>query len=217
MKVQPREAKKRSVAYRCHECADTVWGLVGNFTRNAGLIRLKCSCDKPTAMDISAAEGKIKLSVPCLFCKQNHTYTVSESAFLERELLTLSCPYTGLDILFVGSDDAIDGELRRTADEITRLMASLEAEEISDIQPKEMTEEEILPDPAVYDTLRFIVKDLEADGQVICPCGEGPYDLRFADGGIEVYCEKCGASYLFRATTPTMAEEYLSVDKVELK
>ena len=70
------------------------------------------------------------------------------------------------------------------------LMASLEAEELSDIQPQDMAETEILPDPAVYDTLRFILKDLEAEGKVQCPCGEGPYDLRFTQDGMQAYCER---------------------------
>jgi hypothetical protein len=97
------------------------------------------------------------------------------------------------------------------------LMKNLEAEELSDIQPEDMPEAEILPDPAVYDTLRFVVKDLEAEGRLNCPCGEGPYDLRFTDSGMQVWCESCGASYDFNATSPTMAEEYLDLDEITLK
>ena len=41
---------------------------------------------------------------------------------------------------------------------------------------EDMTEGEILPDPAVYDTLRFVVKDLEAEGKIDCPCHSGCYD-----------------------------------------
>ena len=209
--------KRRNIAYRCPECTDTVIGTVGKFVMSSDLLRLKCTCDKPGLMDISASGGKVKLSVPCIFCKQNHSYTVSEEVFLERESFTLACPYAGLDIAFIGDDEKTEADLNRTAQEIQRLMASFEAEEISDIQPKDMPEEEVLPDPAVYDTVRFIVKDLEDEGAVKCPCGEGPYELRFADGGIEVYCEKCGASYLFRACSPSAAEEYLSLSSVELK
>ena len=95
-------------------------------------------------------------------------------------------------------------------------MKSLEAEEIADIQPQDMTDEEILPDPAVYDTIRFIVKDLEAEGAVKCPCGDGEYDLRFVEGGIEVYCAKCGATYKFKAESAALAESYLDIDEITL-
>ena len=122
-----------------------------------------------------------------------------------------------MDIAFIGDADKIDAEIERTGVELSKLLLSLEAEELSDIQPTDMTEDEILPDPAVYDTLRFIVKDLEAEGAVKCPCHNGKYDLRFTEGGVQVYCENCGASYDFSATSPAVAEEYLSVEQIELK
>ncbi len=209
--------KQRNIAYRCPECASSVLGIVGKFALKADMLRLKCSCDKGSALDINITnEGKIRLSVPCLFCKQNHNYVVSESVFFDRELFLLNCPYTGMDIAFIGDEDNIAPELKRTEEEITRLLAGFEAEELSDIQPSDMNDEEILPDPSVYDTLRFVVKDLEAEGKIKCPCNRGSYDLRFTDDAIEVYCTSCGASYTFRAVTPSVAEEYLSLDELKL-
>lgn len=210
--------KQRNIAYRCPECASSIFGIVGKFALSANMLRLKCSCDKPSALDINITnDGKIRLSVPCLFCKQNHNYVVSEPVFFDRDLFLLNCPYTGMDIAFIGEEERINAELKRTEEEIRRLMASFEAEELSDIQPEEMRDDEILPDPAVYDTLRFVVKDLEDEGKVKCLCDMGSYDLRFTDGGIEVFCERCGASYLFSATTPSLAEEYLNIDELKLK
>ena len=95
-------------------------------------------------------------------------------------------------------------------------MAGLEAEEISDLQPKEMSEDEILPDPSVYDTIRFVLKDLEAEGKVECPCKKGGYDLRFSDEGIQAYCESCGTTYTFRSVTPSACEEYLKLERIKL-
>ena len=215
MIIQP---KQRNIAYRCPECASSIFGIVGKFTLSADMLRLKCTCDKSSSLDINKTnDGKLRLSAPCLFCKQNHSYVVSESVFFDREKFLLNCPYTGMDIAFIGDEDTINEELKRTEEEIRRLMASLEAEELSDIQPEEMSEDEILPDPAVYDTLRFLVKDLEADGKVQCLCDNGSYDLRFVDGGVQVYCERCGATYTFYATTPSLAEEYLGIDSLKLK
>ena len=212
------EHKKRHIAYRCPSCGTATVGLVGKFALSANLVRLKCSCGGADALDIGVTgDGKIRLSVPCLFCKQNHSYTVSEGVFFDRESFLLNCPYSGMDIAFMGSEEKITEELSRTEKEIERLLVSLEAEELSDIQPKEMDESEVLPDPAVYDTLKFLVSDLCEEGRVSCPCGKGGYDLRFTDGGIIVVCESCGASYTFHATTPTLAEEYLCIDELKLK
>ena len=209
--------KQRNIAYRCPDCGTSVLGLVGRFALSANMLRLKCSCGNESTLDINITnDGKIRLSVPCLFCRQNHSYVVSESLFFDKDTFLLNCPYSGMDIAFIGDEEGVSAELLRTEEEINRLMVSLEAESLSDIQPEDMSEDETPPDPAIYDTLRFVVKDLEDEGRVKCPCGNGKYDLRFTDGGMEVYCENCGASYGFSAASPTMAEEYLDLDEIVL-
>lgn len=212
------EPKQRNIAYRCQKCGVPTVGMIGKFALHANMIRLRCTCGEESSLDINiTGDKKIRLSVPCLFCRQNHNYVVSESIFFDKDRFLLNCPYTGMDISFIGDEDGVKKELERTELELTRLLASFEAEELSDIQPEDMNDEEILPDPAVYDTLRFLVKDLEAEGKIFCPCGNGSYDLRFVDGGVEVYCERCGGSYKFSATTPAIAEEYLTTDEIKLK
>ena len=209
--------KQRNIAYRCPGCGSAVIGLVGKFALHANMLRLKCSCGDEQSLDITMSDGKVRLSVPCLFCRQNHSYVVSEALFFENDRFLLNCPYSNMDIAFIGDEETVKQELDRTEAELNMLMKNLEAEELSDIQPEDMPEAEILPDPAVYDTLRFVVKDLEAEGKLNCPCGKGPYDLRFTDGGMQVWCESCGATYDFNATSPTMAEEYLDLDEIGLK
>lgn len=210
--------RQRNIAYRCPDCGSAAIGLIGKFALHSGMLRLKCGCPEANALDvIPAADNKVKLSVPCLLCRQNHAFTVSEQLFFDRESLGLSCPYSGIDIAFIGGEEEINSQLSRTEQELNALMAGLEAEELSDIQPQEMQEGEILPDPAVYDTIRFLVKDLESDGCVKCPCGDGEYDLRFIEGGVQIYCEKCGATKDIPATSVTIAEEYLGLDEIILK
>lgn len=212
------EPKQRNIAYRCSKCGVPTVGIIGKFALHANMLRLRCTCGEESSLDINiTGDKKIRLSVPCLFCRQNHNYVVSESIFFDKDTFMLNCPYTGMDISFIGDEESVNKELSRTEGELARLLASFEAEELSDIQPEDMNESEILPDPAVYDTLRFVVKDLEADGKVHCPCSDGEYDLRFAPGGVEVYCVKCGGAYRFTATTPAIAEEYLSIDEIRLK
>lgn len=210
--------KQRHIAYRCPDCGSAVVGLVGRFALSANMIRLKCSCGSEHSLDITLSAGeKIRLSVPCLFCKQNHSYVVSEALFFDNERFLLNCLYSGMDIAFIGDEEVVNEEIVRTGEELNALLKNLEAEELSDIQPQDMSEEEVLPDPAVYDTLRFVITDLKEEGKLHCPCGEGPYDLRFISGGMQVWCESCGATHDFPVTSPTIAEEYLSLDSLTLK
>ena len=211
--------KQRQIAYRCPDCGVATLALVGKFALSANMLRVRCSCsEKAQTLDIGITnDDKIRLSVPCIFCKQNHSYVVSKGIFFDRDEFLLNCPYSGQDIAIIGDEEVVKRELERTERELLGIMKSLEAEEISDIQPQDMNDEEILPDPAVYDTIRFIVKDLEAEGLVKCPCGDGEYDLRFIEGGIEVYCAKCGATHKFAAESAAVAESYLNIDEITLK
>ena len=205
------------VAYRCPHCGTTIYGFVGKFALKANMLRIKCSCGQ-SAMDITITnDDKIRLSVPCLFCAQNHNCVVSQSIFFERDLFLLGCPYSNMDICFIGEKENTDKELSRTANELERLLSDLEAENLSDIQPQDMEEDEILPDAQLYDVIRFVVKDLEAEGKVDCPCHRGSYELRFADGGIEVFCPDCNASELFTAPTLSASEDYIKIDSITLK
>lgn len=204
------------VAYRCPECGTTIFGFVGKFALAAGMLRLKCSCGK-SAMDISVTQDKkVRLSVPCLFCKQNHSYVVSDTIFFGRDIFLLNCPYSNMDICFIGEKEKCDAEIQRTGNELERLLADLEAENLSDIQPQDVDEEEVLPDPTVYDAMRFLVKELEYDGKISCPCGDGEYDLRFCKEGIQVFCAKCGATYTFDTRAEAASEDYLSLDSIKL-
>ncbi len=214
-----RNVKKRqtNVAYRCPECGTVVGGFVGKFALAANLLRLKCPCDK-SALDISVTnDKKIRLSVPCLFCRQNHNFTVSQPIFYERDLFLLGCPYANMDIGFLGEEKAVNEALSSSGRVLGRLIADLGCDEVRDIQPQDMPDEEILPDAEMYDLARFLEKELEADGKIHCPCGAGDYDLRFCPEGIEIYCKNCGATHIFRAQSAAQIEEFLGTDEIFLK
>ena len=209
---------QRHIAYRCPDCGEAVVGLVGRFALSANMLRLKCSCGSEMSLDINIISGeKIRLSVPCLYCRQNHSYVVSEALFFDKDRFLLNCPYSGMDIAFLGEEDVVSHEILRTGEELAALMKNIEAEELSDLQPEDMDESEVLPDPAVYNVLKFLIKDLEEEGNLHCPCGEGPYDVRFTDTGLQAWCENCGATYDFDAKTTSIAEEYLQIDSITLK
>ena len=205
------------IAYRCPECGTLIYGFVGKFALSANLLRIKCSCGH-SALDVNITnDKKIRISAPCLFCKKNHSFVVSQNIFFERELFLLNCPYANMDICFIGSKEKIDCEVIRSGEELNKLLADLEAESIEDMQPKDVEEDEILPDPAVYDTIRFLIKELEAEGKIDCPCHSGNYDLRFCKEGIEVFCPECEARYIFNTESQSASIDYVETDSIYLK
>lgn len=205
------------IAYRCPSCGTAVVGFVGKFALSAGMVRLKCSCGE-SHLDINVtADKKLRLTVPCVFCKKGHSFTLSQTIFFERDSFLLNCPYSNMDIAFIGEKEKVDGHVQRTGEEISRLLADLQAENLKEIQPEDLDENDILPDPTVYDAIRFLVKDLEAEGKVDCPCHKGEYDLRFSPDGIQVFCSDCGAVYTFKLHSEHAHEDYLSLDEIKLR
>ena len=209
--------KRTQIAYRCPDCATATVGFLGGLGLVSDMLRLKCSCGE-SALDIKKqSDGKIALSVPCVYCKSNHSYTVAPEVMRREELTRFSCPYSGMGIAFIGDENDVSGEIQTYAEDLSRIMASLEAETVADIQPQEVGEDSMPPDPAIYDTLNFVLRDLEAEGEVHCPCQMGEYDLRFTDEGMQVWCKNCGATYDFYARSVSVAEEYLTIDSITLK
>lgn len=209
--------KRTQIAYRCPECAVMTVGFLGGLSSVSDMLRLKCSCGD-SSLDIKKQpDGKINLSAPCVYCKSNHSYVVSPEIMIRDELTRFNCPYSGMGIVFIGNEDDVKAQTEQSAEELSRIMTSLEAEDVSDIQPEDVDEDAAAPDPAIFDTFNFLLRDLESEGAVKCPCPDGEYDLRFTDEGMQIHCKRCGASRDFYAKTAAAAEEYLTLDEIILK
>ena len=212
-----QNTKHTHIAYRCPECKDEIYGLVSEFALSANMMKLKCTCGG-SALDISPTrDKKIRLSVPCVLCKENHNFIVSPSLFFERDTFVGGCPYSNHDVVFVGDKDKIDEKIEANRHALEKLVGDMEVDSLDDLQPMDMDEDEILPDASVYDLIRFVVKDLEAEGRIDCPCHSGNYDLRYAPGGIQAFCPECEATYFFACESAAAAEDYLNISEINLK
>jgi predicted RNA-binding Zn-ribbon protein involved in translation (DUF1610 family) len=211
------EPKHNDIAYRCPTCGGMIRGFLGQFAFSADMLRLKCpSGDSELVATISADREKIRFEVPCLFCGQSHHFTVARSIVYGQRLFLLNCPYTNMDIAFIGPAAEVDGAIKASEGELSSLLGNMGLEKLSELQPEDMDPEEILPDARIYDIVRYVVKELEAEGEIDCPCHGGEYEISVGHEGIRVYCPACFASYLFRTDSVSAAEEFLSCQHLTL-
>ena len=212
------DAKKSThIAYRCPDCGTVTFGLVGEFALGYEMLRLKCSCGNSSLVFSKTQDKKIKLSVPCALCRDSHSYVISPSVFFERDIFSFNCPYANIDTCFIGEKEKIDGLIIKNEEDLRKIIANMGGEDLSDIQPTDVDEEDSLVDPEAYDTIRFMVKSLEEEGKVDCPCHCGIYDLRYAPGGIQVFCPECGAAKFFDCRSASAAIDYVTdTDFIEL-
>ena len=197
------EPQKTTVAYRCPVCGTGVISAVGMFSLSADMIKLKCTCGKSEMTMVYTPDKKVRLSVPCLLCPKPHNFVVSQSIFFGRDLFLLPCPYSDLNICFMGEMNHVKAELAR-----------------SELELLHKQEEELLPDPQILDIIMFVIHDLEAEGKIFCKCAnheDGEYDCQMMEDGILVFCKKCGASHVVPVNNLLGAQAFLDCDSLHLE
>ena len=111
MVLQP---KHTTVAYRCPHCGAGVMSAVGAFALSADMVKLKCDCKQSEMTVVHRPDGKVRLTVPCLVCAKPHNFTINTSLFYQKELFVLSCPYSDLELAFLGDSNLVKAELARS-------------------------------------------------------------------------------------------------------
>ncbi len=206
---------KTFLAYRCPHCGTGVIGLCGTFALGGGrLFRLRCACGESNMSVCETADHKIRLSVPCLLCRTDHHYVLSPSLFFGKELFLLNCTYSDLDICFIGTEEKIRAALSENEATLRRMfqdagLAALSRARTNTDPP--------LPDTEILDILRFLVRDLEEEGRIDCPCHNGDYEIAVSEEGISVRCRNCGARFLFPVDSVSAAQAFLSCDSLTLQ
>ncbi len=211
--------KQTTVAYRCPHCGTGVMSAVSLFHLRGNMVRLKCTCGQSMMEIEPAADGKVRLCVPCIICPKPHRYTVSEKIFFGEELFVLPCAYSDINIAMMGDTNHVKAELARTEMQLLDLM---EKSGISDFSALHQEADEVVSDPQVLEILTFVIRDLDDEGKIYCNCErgegfEGDYELEVLPAGVRVTCKRCGATKLLPANSLLDAHEFLNADSLTLE
>ncbi len=212
------EPKKTTVAYRCPHCGGGVLSAVSPFSIGADMVKLKCECGKSEMSIVFGKDNKVRLSVPCMLCPKPHNFTVTSSLFFGKDVFLLPCPYSDVNICFMGDMNRVKAELSKTELELLDMLekngieGGLDAICAAD-------ESDFLPDPQIYDIIMFVIKDLEEEGKIYCRCeaGDGEYEAEVLDYGIKVKCKKCGSEQLIPTDSLLAANAFLNADSLHLE
>ena len=215
------DTKETTVAYRCPHCGAGVVSMVGIFALSGDMIKLKCSCGKSELHLTNTKDGKVRITLPCIFCPKPHNYTVSKNIFFSNQIFRLGCTYTGFDLCFIGAKDAV---LEALKDNEEMLLGMFEEAGVTSLDGLHTGDEfEVADDPIIEDTIRFMLAELKEEGNIHCKCGEDDtpaYAFEFVPpeyDHIRIYCQTCGAEKLIPMTSVSNATEFLNVDELNLK
>ncbi len=215
------EQKKTTVAYRCPHCGAGVLSMVDVFALGADMVKLKCDCGKSEMSIIRQGDGKIRLSVPCILCPKPHSFLLNPAIFFGKDSFFLQCPYSDINICFLGETNLVKAELARTELELLDIM---EKNGINDFSALHEDGGE-LPDPEIQQIVLFVLGELEAENKIHCKCPpqehndseEGKYDIEITNDGILVSCPDCGAKRLISTDNYLDAHSFLYVDDLFLE
>jgi uncharacterized protein (DUF983 family) len=208
--------KQTTVAYRCPHCGAGVLSAVNLFHLKGSMVRLKCDCGKSAMEAVLSSDGKARLTVPCIICPNPHHFTVSEKLFFDKELFSLPCPYSDVNIAVMGEINHVKAELSRTELELLDMM---EKNGITDFEALHKEAEETVTDPQVLDIVLFVIRDLDDEGKIKCRCAEDTpheYDAEVTPQGVRVTCRTCGATKLIQTDSLIDAHEFLNCDELQL-
>lgn len=209
------DQKQTTIAYRCPECGASVMSMVGIFALTADMIRLKCPCGGSEMEIIYTRDKKVRLNVPCFACPGSHSYMVSSQMFFEKELVTLPCAYTGLDVCFIGRSDRVQEAMAETEKELMELLGDVDLStflEHRGEEPKELT------DPQILDIVRYVIRELAEENAIRCGCPDGgEYETEMEDDRVVVRCKRCGRKAEIPTNSLLAAQDFLNCDELELK
>lgn len=180
------EEPKRTLAYLCPKCKQSVVVEMSEFRLAAASSKLPCPCGG-SALLVEMEADHADLTVPCLYCGEDHHIRCSAHAFLHEKALAFSCKATGLDCLYVGEEEPVFRALRRL-EEATADMDETDKEK-SFLNETIMTE--VLGE----------LKDIAARGGISCRCGSKEYKVKVNFSSVELECGQCGARLRLPAAT----------------
>lgn len=214
------DSKETTVAFRCPECGSWVTGITGAFSLSADMMRLKCPCGGGEMDVLYGKDRKIRLTVPCFACPAPHSFTLSSQVFFTKDLFALSCPYSGVDICYIGDGEKI-AQAEKEADEA--LGALFERAGYTDFFGEKKEEDEdfdasLFSDPQILEIVNFVIRDLDEAGEITCNCekDEGLYSVDVTPEGVCVKCENCGAKAVIPVTSTLTAQAFLNCEHIDL-
>ena len=185
------QEKKRFISYICPHCRQSVIVERDLFSLAASKAHIQCPCGK-SELTIEFLPNRVQMSVPCLFCGQEHAVSCPSHAFIRERALAFSCSASGLDCCYVGEEGPVYAATARLERAIDKL------EENPTDQPQERG---AFLDPIVMEEVLSEVKDIAARGGIRCRCGSTRYGIQVHRDSVDLCCQDCGGKLRLPAAT----------------
>lgn len=217
------EKKKTTIAYRCPHCGAGVMSIIDVFTLSAPMIKLKCDCGGSEMSIVKQSDGKIRLTVPCIICPKPHSFLVSQNVFFGKDEFFLGCPYSDLDVCFLGNIDHVKANLARSELKLLELMEEHGIKDLSAFKNANTEDEDEALDSELAQAVIFVLSELEAENKIFCKCehsdeiDEEKYGFEIHSDGVLVKCRDCGAERTIPTDNSLNTHAFLDANELHLE
>ena len=194
------EQAKRTLAYLCPSCRQSVAVERSIFQLAASANELPCPCGK-SSLRVEMMGDRVRLTVPCLFCGKDHSVTCSSHAFLHEKVLAFSCAASGLDCCYVGEEGPVFAALKRLEEAVDKLEA-------------QAGEKGTFLDELVMHEVLSEIKDIAQRGGISCTCGSRNWKLQVNYSSVDLFCADCGGAMRIQAATASDIDDICCKDKL---
>ena len=171
-----------TIAYKCTSCGSFEFFNISLFTL---LYKkdwdLSCHCKKSCVIIKQEGENSFLISIPCIGCGNAHTYLLTKKSILLGEPIVFNCPETGMQICFIGRDEAVRKKVDSLEKEFDELMDTFGYENYFNNTQ------------VMFDMLNRI-HDIALNGNLYCECGSVNIELVLLSDCILLRCGKCGGN-----------------------
>jgi hypothetical protein len=208
--------KETTVAYRCPSCGLSVMSMVGVFALSGDMMKLKCPCGESELVIAYTKDKKVRLTVPCLLCPKPHNHMISGTIFFGRDIFTLPCAFSGINMCFIGKQADVMKSMEETEAALIEMLGDAGTDNLDSIRDSNKA---ALTDPQIVDIVIFVIRDLESEGKIKCRCLRREnirYNVDVGESFIEVSCPQCEAFARFPTDSLIGATSFLQTESIEL-
>ena len=209
------DLQNTTIAYICPACGSTVTEDINIFSLSGGH-DIACRCGEAMTIKISP-DRKVTLSVPCLACPDNHTTRLSSASFFNRELFTVQCPYTALDICFIGQREKVESAMAENKKYLEETFSQEKGEVEEDVLKEAY---DLYVNPMVMNDVLLLLRDFITDGKVKCGCegfaGMEKLKVEIGRESVLITCTACSKKREVRAITENDVIYLCETDVLEL-
>ncbi len=212
MAIRPQDTV---VAYRCPACGKSVISVTGALALTGDLIKLKCGCGE-SEMLMKNEKGKLRLTIPCLFCAHPHQVSIAREVLENNEIFSYACSNSGAEIFFSGAKGEVLKAVEEADEDLARLIDDTELAEIY-AQNRGEEDEMLYNDEHVRDMILFVLGDLCEEGKIECDCKDGgDFLVDNEPGKVRIMCKKCGKRREYFCTENMETRDLLDAVKIKL-